>query len=333
MTKLPDTMTAISIREPGGPDVLQPVQLPVPKAGEGEVLIAVKAAGVNRPDVLQRVGGYPPPPGAPETPGLEVAGEIIAVGEGVSRWVVGDKVCALVSGGGYGEYVVADAGHCLPVPKAFSFEQAAALPETVFTVWHNVFQRGRLASGETFLLHGGTSGIGTVAIQLAKARGAKIITTAGSAEKCEACLKLGADVAINYREEDFVTRVKDATQGHGADVILDMVGGSYIQRNIKCAAADGRIVQIAFLGGSKADVDFTQLMLKRLTLTGSTLRARHRDFKQALAQEVEANVWPMIEQGAFAPVMHASFPLNEASRAHAMMEESKHIGKIVLQVG
>ncbi|MFD0915163.1 NAD(P)H-quinone oxidoreductase [Pseudahrensia aquimaris] len=332
MAELPTSMTAISIREPGGPDVLVPIALPVPAPSKGEVLIAVKAAGVNRPDVLQRLGGYPPPPGAPETPGLEISGEVVALGEGVSQWQNGDAVCALVSGGGYAEYAVADAGHCLAIPKGFSHNQAAALPETVFTVWHNVFQRGGLKSGESFLVHGGTSGIGTVAIQLAKARGATVFATAGSEEKCAACLDLGADLAINYRNEDFVERVKDATDGKGVDLTLDMVGGSYIQRNIIAAAMDGRIVQIAFLGGPKAEVNFTQLMLKRLTLTGSTLRARSREFKEALAQEVQREVWPLIETDKFAPVMHAEFPLVEAAKAHAMMEESKHVGKIVLSV-
>lgn len=329
---IPDTMTAISITQPGGPEVLQPVSLPVPEAKPGEVLIAVKAAGVNRPDVLQRLGGYPPPPGAPETPGLEVSGIVVAIGEGADLWSLGDCVCALVTGGGYGEYVCAHESHCLPLPENYSFEQAAALPETFFTVWHNVFQRGGLRSGESILIHGGTSGIGTTAIQLAKAFGARVFATAGSDEKCQACLDLGADCAINYRTEDFVARVKDQTQKRGVNVILDMVGGSYISRNMDAAAADGRIVQIAFLGGSKAEVDFTRLMLKRLTLTGSTLRARDTQFKAALTNELKEHVWPLLAAGTVAPVMHAQFPLSKAAAAHAMMEESKHVGKIVLTV-
>ncbi|MEO0546115.1 MAG: NAD(P)H-quinone oxidoreductase [Pseudomonadota bacterium] len=329
---IPDTMAAISITQPGGPDVLQPVSLPVPDVKPGEVLIAIKAAGVNRPDVLQRLGGYPPPPGAPETPGLEVSGVVVATGEDTSIWSVGDSVCALVTGGGYAEYVCAQQSHCLPIPEGYSFEQAAALPETFFTVWHNVFQRGALKSGESILIHGGTSGIGTTAIQLAKAFGARVFTTAGSDEKCQACLDLGAHCAINYRTEDFVAGVKDETQKRGVDVILDMVGGSYISRNMDAAATDGRIVQIAFLGGSKAEVDFTRLMLKRLTLTGSTLRARDIKFKAALAAELKEHVWPLLAAGEVAPVMHAQFPLAQATAAHTMMEESKHVGKIVLTV-
>ncbi|MEL6947705.1 MAG: NAD(P)H-quinone oxidoreductase [Pseudomonadota bacterium] len=341
LTPIPDTMTAIDIREPGGPDVLVPQTVAVPAPGPGEVLIRIVAAGVNRPDVLQRLGGYPPPPGAPTIPGLEVSGIVVATGSkkgaemgaGSDLWAVGDAVCALVTGGGYGEYVVAHESHCLPLPDGFSHAQAAALPETFFTVWHNVFQRGGLTKGETFLVHGGTSGIGTTAIQLAKAFGAQVFATAGSDEKCAACLDLGADRAINYHSEDFVKVVKQATDRRGVDLILDMVGGSYIARNIDAAAPDGRIVQIAFLGGSKAEVDFTKLMLKRLTLTGSTLRARDTAFKAALAAELKTHVWPLLNTATIAPVMHATFPLEDAAKAHAMMEESQHVGKIVLAVG
>lgn len=305
-TTLPGTMTAIDIQQPGGPDVLVPQSFAVPSVDGQDVLIQVIAAGVNRPDVLQRLGGYPPPPGAPTIPGLEVSGVVVACGDDATRWSLGDEVCALVTGGGYGEYVVAHESHCLPMPEGFSHMQAAALPETFFTVWHNVFQRGGLKAGETFLVHGGTSGIGTTAIQLAKAFGATVFATAGSDEKCEACLELGADHAINYRSADFVQMVKEATARRGVDLILDMVGGSYINRNIDAAAPDGRIVQIAFLGGAKAEVDFTKLMLKRLTLTGSTLRARDTAFKAALAAELHEKVWPLLEQGSVAPIMHAT---------------------------
>jgi len=329
-TTVPQSMEAVAITQPGGPDVLKPTTIAVPQPGAGEILIKVEAAGVNRPDVLQRLGSYPPPPGAPETPGLEVAGIVVACRADSSRWAIGDRVCALVTGGGYAQYACAHESHCLPVPRGFSFKQAAALPETFFTVWHNVFQRGGLKESESILIHGGTSGIGTTAIQLAKALCATVFATAGSTEKCRACLDLGADCAINYRTEDFVARVKQETAKRGVNVILDMVGGSYISRNMDAAAADGRIVQIAFLGGSKAEVDFTRLMLKRLTLTGSTLRARDTAFKAKLAAELFEHVWPLLEAGTVAPVMHAEFPLSEAASAHAMMEESKHIGKIVL---
>jgi len=324
-------MTAIEIREPGGPDVLVPASRPVPEPGPGEVLIRVAAAGVNRPDVLQRTGGYPPPPGASDIPGLEIAGEVVAVGEAAEGRAPGDMVMALVAGGGYAEYCTAPAAQCLPIPKGLDTIQAAAMPETFFTVWSNVFDRGRLASGETFLVHGGSSGIGTTAIQMARAFGARVFATAGSAEKCAACVELGAERAINYRDEDFVAVLRDATDGAGADVILDMVGGSYIARNIKALAPDGRLCQIAFLGGSKAEVDFTPMMLKRLTLTGSTLRPRPVAFKAAIARSLAEKVWPLVEKGQIKPIVHKIFPLAEAAAAHRLMESSAHIGKIVLK--
>ena len=327
---MPKTMRVIEISEPGGPEVLKPAERPVPQPGEGEVLIKVAAAGVNRPDCLQRQGSYPPPPGASEIPGLEVAGEIVAVGDGVSGPKVGDKVCALVTGGGYAEYCLAPAPQCLPIPKGYSMEQAAALPETFFTVWVNVFDRSGLQPGESFLVHGGTSGIGTTAIQLAKALGSRVFATAGSAEKVKACEDLGADRGINYREEDFVGVVKEATDGKGVDVILDMVGGSYIPRDIKAMAPDGRLSFIAFLEGPKAEVNFAAVMMKRLTITGSTLRARPVPVKAALAEALKQKVWPLLDAGKIAPVMAASFPLAEAAKAHALMESSGHIGKIVL---
>ncbi len=330
---LPATMTAIEIREPGDPEVLVPTRRPVPQPGKGEVLIKVAAAGVNRPDVLQRQGSYPPPPGASDIPGLELAGEVVALGEGVSAPKLGDQVCALVTGGGYAEYCVAPAPQCLPLPKGYSMEQAAALPETFFTVWVNVFERSGLKPGETLLVHGGTSGIGTTAIQLATALGSRVFATAGSAEKVKACEELGAERGINYREEDFVEVVKQATDGRGVDVILDMVGGDYIPRDIKALAEDGRLSFIAFLGGPKAEVNFMPLMLKRLTITGSTLRARPVEVKAALAAKLKEKVWPLLEAGRIAPVMAASFPLSEAAAAHALMESSDHIGKIVLTVG
>ncbi len=330
---LPATMTAIEIREPGDPEVLVPTRRPVPQPGKGEVLIKVAAAGVNRPDVLQRQGSYPPPPGASDIPGLELAGEVVALGEGVSAPKLGDQVCALVTGGGYAEYCVAPAPQCLPLPKGYSMEQAAALPETFFTVWVNVFERSGLKPGETLLVHGGTSGIGTTAIQLATALGSRVFATAGSAEKVKACEELGAERGINYREEDFVEVVKQATDGRGVDVILDMVGGDYIPRDIKALAEDGRLSFIAFLGGPKAEVNFMPLMLKRLTITGSTLRARPVEVKAALAAKLKEKVWPLLEAGRIAPVMAASFPLSEAAAAHALMESSGHIGKIVLTVG
>lgn len=331
--KLPAAMTAIAITEPGGPMVLKPEKRPLPQPGPGEILIKVKAAGVNRPDVLQRQGAYPPPPGASDLPGLEVAGEVAVLGDGVKRWRIGDAVTALTPGGGYAEFCLVSESNALPVPHGFTFTEAAAIPETFFTVWHNVFQRGGLKAGEVFLVHGGTSGIGTAAVQLAKAFGARVIATAGSAEKCEACTKLGADRAVNYRSEDFVAAVKDATGGKGADVILDMVGGDYIDRNYDAAAVDGRIVQIAFLQGAKASADFSKLMLKRLTHTGSTLRPRSVEFKAGIAAELERQVWPLLAERRIAPVMDMIFPLREAWRAHERMQEGEHIGKIVLDVG
>ena len=327
---LPATMTAIEIREPGGPEVLVPATRPLPEPGPGEVLIQVAAAGVNRPDVLQRLGNYPPPPGASDIPGLEIAGTVAALGPGVSELAVGDRVTALVTGGGYAEYCAAPVPQCLPIPKGLSAVEAAGMPETFFTVWTNVFDRGRLAAGETFLVHGGSSGIGTTAIQLAKAFGARVFATAGSAEKCRACEDLGAERAIDYREEDFVEIVKAATGGNGVNVILDMVGGDYIQRNIQALAPDGRLCYIAFLGGSKAEVDFLPMMLKRITISGSTLRARSVEFKGAIARNLKDKVWPLVEAGQVRPVVHASFALAEAAEAHRLMESSAHIGKIAL---
>ena len=332
MSKLPDRMMAIAIKSPGGPEVLVPEERPVPSPGPGEILVRVRAAGVNRPDVMQRKGQYPPPPGAPDIPGLEIAGEVAAAGNQVKRWKAGDKVCALVSGGGYAEYCVTDEATALPVPKGFSFVQAAALPETFMTVWHNVFERGALKSGETLLVHGGSSGIGTTAIMLAKQFGAKVIATAGSPEKCEACRKLGADVAIDYNKDDFVAATKQATGNNGADLILDMVGGDYVDRNFEAAAVDGRIVQIATQKGAKVTTDLRRLMLKRLTHTGSTLRARTVADKAAIARAVEARVWPLLDAGKVRPVIDSTYPLAQAADAHARMETSLHIGKIMLEV-
>ncbi|MBO6639737.1 MAG: NAD(P)H-quinone oxidoreductase [Roseitalea sp.] len=326
-------MNAIAITEPGGPKVLQLTECAIPEPGRGEVRIAVRAAGVNRPDVLQRMGAYPPPKGASELPGLEVSGTIDALGEDVSRWSVGNQVCALVPGGGYAEYCTVHASNCLPLPAGFTFAEAAAIPETFFTVWHNVFERGGLKLGETMLVHGGASGIGTTAIQLAVAFGAKVIVTAGTDDKCKACVELGAHRAINYQTEDFVEAVMNATEGRGADVILDMVGGDYIDRNYSAAAVDGRIVQIAFLKGRTVQADFSKLMMKRLTHTGSTLRARSVEFKARLASELDEAVWPLLEQRKVAPVIDMIFPLVDAWRAHERMEEGAHIGKIVLDVG
>jgi NADPH2:quinone reductase len=332
MPALPAEMTAIAIRAPGGPEMLVPEQRALPQPAAGEVLVKVAAAGVNRPDVVQRQGHYPPPKGATDIPGLEIAGEVVALGQGATRWKLGDRVMALVVGGGYAEYCPAHESHCLPVPAGLTLTEAAAIPETFFTVWHNTFERGRLEAGETLLVHGGSSGIGTTAIQLAKAFGARVITTAGSAEKCEACRKLGADVAVNYKSEDFVAATKSATGGKGADVILDMVGGDYIERNYEAAAVDGRIVQIAFLASPKATVDFRRIMMKRLTHTGSTLRARSVPDKGAIARAVEERVLPLIVAGKARPVMDSTFPLAQAAAAHARMEASAHIGKIVLVV-
>jgi NADPH2:quinone reductase len=332
MLSLPAEMTAIAIRAPGPPDVLVPQRRELPQPGEGEVLVKVAAAGVNRPDVMQRQGLYPPPKGATDIPGLEIAGEVVALGAGVTRWKRGDAVMALVVGGGYAEYCPAHESHALPLPPGLTRVEAAAIPETFFTVWHNVFERGRLQAGETLLVHGGSSGIGTAAIQLAKAFGARVITTAGSAEKCEACRRLGADVAVNYKSEDFVAATKAATAGHGADVVLDMVGGDYIERNYEAAAVEGRVVQIAFQGSPKATVDFRRIMLKRLTHTGSTLRARSVADKGAIARAVESHVLPLLAGGKVRPVIDTTFPLAQASAAHARMEASSHIGKIVLAV-
>jgi NADPH2:quinone reductase len=331
MAALPTTMTAIGIKAPGGPEVLAPEQRPVPVPGDGEILVKVEAAGVNRPDVMQRKGLYPPPPGAPDIPGLEIAGEIVALGSGVARWKAGDRVMALVGGGGYAQYALAHGSHAMPV-SGLSMVEAAAVPETFFTVWHNVFERGALKKGETLLVHGGSSGIGTTAIQLAKAFGARVVTTAGSEDKCEACRKLGADVAVNYKTEDFVAATKAATDGRGADVILDMVGGDYVGRNYEAAAVEGRIVQIAFMGSPKAEVNFMRLMLKRLHHTGSTLRARSTADKGAIRQAVEDNALPLLAAGKVKPLIYRTFPLAEASAAHALMESSAHIGKIVLTV-
>ena len=332
MTDLPATMTAIAISGPGGPEVLNVGLRLVPQPTDGEVLVKVAAAGVNRPDVLQRLGLYPPPAGAPDIPGLEIAGTVAMLGPNATRWRVGDRVTALVPGGGYGEYCTVHETNALALPEPLSFAQAACVPETVFTVWHNLFQRGGLKAGETALVHGGTSGIGTTAIQLAKAFGAKIIVTAGSDAKCRAAEDLGADKAVNYRSEDFVEVVRAQTGGAGADVILDMVGGDYVSRNYEAAAVEGRIVQIAFLKGPVAEADFRLLMVKRLTHTGSTLRARSVAFKADLAKTVEKAVWPLIADGRFRPVMDSEFALADAAGAHRRIDDPDHIGKIVLTV-
>lgn len=323
------TMSCIEISEPGGPDVLKVVSRPIPAPNPGEVLIRVACAGVNRPDVLQRQGNYPPPKDASDLPGLEVSGVVEQIGEGVTAVSPGDSVCALLSGGGYAEYVTTPADLCLPVPKGFDMVQAAALPETFFTVWHNVFQRGALKKGEAFLVHGGTSGIGTTAIQLAKAFGATVFATAGSAEKCRACLDLGADHAIDYTAEDYVSVVREKT-GKGVNVILDMVGGDYLGRDMKAMAPEARHVSIAFLKGSKVEIDFMPMMLKRLTFTGSVLRSRPVADKAAIALELRKQVWPLLDQGKVKPVIHKVFPLAEAAASHHLMESSAHIGKIVL---
>ena len=330
MSALPKNMTAIAIRAPGGADMLVPQERPLPQLAAGEVLVKVAAAGVNRPDVMQRQGLYPPPAGATDIPGLEIAGEVAALGSDVVRWKTGDRVMALVVGGGYAQFCAAHESHALPVPPRLTLTEAAAVPETFFTVWHNVFQRGRLTAGETLLVHGGSSGIGTTAIQLAKAFGARVIATAGSQEKCEACRRLGADTAINYKSEDFVAAAKAVTGGKGADVILDMVGGDYIERNYEAAAVEGRVVQIAFQDSPKATVDFRRIMLKRLTHTGSTLRARAIGDKAAIARGLEEHVLPLIAQGRVRPVIDSTFPLAQAGAAHRRMETSAHIGKIVL---
>ena len=326
---LPETMRAIQITKPGGPDALRPAEVPVPSPGPGQILIRVGWAGVNRPDALQRAGAYAPPPSASPLPGLEAAGTVAAIGPGVADWSIGDRVCALLPGGGYAEYAVTPAAHALPVPAGLGLREAACLPETCFTVWSNVVMRGGLKAGERFLVHGGSSGIGTTAIQIAAALGARVFATAGSAEKCAACLELGAERAINYRDEDFVAVL--AAEG-GADVILDMVGGDYIARNLKALAEDGRLVQIAFLQGPKAEINFAPLMTRRLTLTGSTLRPQSDLAKAGIARELRMHVWPMIAAGKLRPVMDSEFPLEEVARAHERIESSGHIGKIVLRV-
>lgn len=332
MEKPPAQMTVIGISKPGGPEVLVPESRPVPVPDTNEILIRVEVAGVNRPDLLQRIGNYPPPPGASDLPGLEVAGEVVALGEGVSRYKPGDKVMSLVSGGGYAQLCVAHESIAMAIPPGLSILEAGATPETLMTVWHNVFERGALKANETLLIHGGSSGIGTMAIQLAKAFGAKVIVTVGSKDKADACLTLGADHAINYRTHDFVAEVKALTSGGGADVILDMVGGDYIERNYAAAAIEGRIVQIAFLGGAKAAVNFGKLMVKRLHHTGSTLRPRSISDKAAIVSAIEAKVLPLMREGRIKPLIDSSFPLDKAADAHRRMETGSHIGKIVLTV-
>jgi putative PIG3 family NAD(P)H quinone oxidoreductase len=323
-------MIAIEISQPGDPEVLVPVERPRPEPAPGEVLIKVAAAGVNRPDVFQRRGRYPPPPGASDIPGLEVAGTVEQLGAGVRDVAVGDAVCALVAGGGYAEYCAAPAPQCLPVPRGLELVAAAAIPETFFTVWTNVFERGRLQANETLLVHGGSSGIGTTAIQLAHARGARVFATAGSPEKCAACERLGAERAINYRDEDFTAVVRELTGGRGVDVVLDMVGGDYFARNVDALAVEGRLVEIATLQGVKAELNIQTIMQRRLTITGSTLRARPIADKAAIAQAVHTHVWPLLESGAVKPIVHATFPLRDAAAAHRLMESSGHIGKLVL---
>ncbi|MHA1597132.1 MAG: NAD(P)H-quinone oxidoreductase [Alphaproteobacteria bacterium] len=324
---LPDTMTCMEITDDGG---LAEATRPLPVASPGEVLIEVEAAGVNRPDILQRQGLYPPPDGASDIPGLEIAGTVVALGDGVTDIKVGDEVCAQVTGGGYAEYCTAPAPQCLSIPSTLEMDEAAALPECFYTVWHNVFERAALQPGETLLIHGGSSGIGTTAIQMAHALGSKVITTAAFEEKCGACEVLGADLAINYNEQDFVEKAREFTGGRGVDVILDMVGGDYVQRNLKTLAPDGRLVNIAFLKGSKVEVDLMSLMLKRLTITGSTLRARPIEVKAAIANCLQETIWPLIEAEEITPFIHATFPLDEAMQAHELMESSEHIGKLVL---
>lgn len=329
---LPETMTAMGFDAPGGPEVFRPETLPVPRPGAGEVLIRVAFAGVNRPDVIQRQGFYPPPPGASPIPGLEIAGEVVAIGDDVPEEMLGQPICALVTGGGYAEYCLAHAGHCLPVPEGMAPAEAAALPETLFTVWHNVFERGWAREGETLLVHGGTSGIGTMATMLAKAFGLTVIVTCGDDAKCDAARELGADHAINYKTEDFVEQVKMITGGKGVELVLDMVSGGYVARNIDCLAPDGRHVTIAVLGGPKAEINMAKVMTKRLTLTGSTLRPRSAEFKRLLADEIARAAWPLFAEGKLRPVMDRTFPLREAGAAHAHMEAGDHIGKIVLEV-
>ncbi|MCP3969283.1 MAG: NAD(P)H-quinone oxidoreductase [Rhodobacteraceae bacterium] len=326
---MPKSMTAVEISEPGGPGVLRAATRPVPHPGHGQILIRVEWAGVNRPDALQRAGAYAPPPGASDLPGLETAGTVAALGPGVSQWAIGDRVCALLPGGGYGEYVATPAAHALPVPRGMGLREAACLPETFFTVWSNVFMRGGLRAGERFLVHGGSSGIGTTAIQLGQVFGARVFATAGSAEKCRACGDLGAERAINYRDEDFVEVMR--AEG-GANLILDMVGGGYIPRNVKALADEGRLVQIAFLSGPRVELNFAQLMVRRLTVTGSTLRPQSDLAKTRIAEELRVHVWPHLESGRIAPVMDSEFALTDAADAHARMEGGEHVGKIVLKV-
>lgn len=330
MAGLPQEMTVIRCVGFGDPEVLKPARVAVPAPGSGELLVRVEAAGVNRPDVFQRMGAYPPPPGAPDWPGLEIAGEVVAAGPDVRRFAVGQRVCALVAGGGYGEYCIAPEPQALPIPRGMSAVQAAALPETFFTVWTNVFERGRLKTGETFLVHGGSSGIGTTAIQLARVFGARVFCTVGGPDKQRACEALGAERAIDYRREDFVAVVKEATAGRGVDLVLDMVGGDYTPRNVEALAVEGRLVQIATLKGAKVTVNAAQLMAKRLTWTGSTLRPRSVEEKGAIARALEAEVWPLLAEGRVRPLIHDTFPLADAAKAHALMESSAHIGKIVL---
>ena len=330
---LPTSMNVVAIREPGGPDVLESVQRPVPVPGDGELLVRVAAASVNRPDVLQRQGRYSPPPGTSDLPGMDIAGTVIAAGPGTSRFREGNTLCALVAGGGYAEYCVAPEAQCLPIPAGPDFIGAAALPETVFTVWANVFEAGKLQSGESFLVHGGSSGIGTTAIALARAFGASVFATAGSEDKCRACVDLGASHAINYKEEDFAAAVHKATERRGVDVILDMVGGDYTPRNVASLATGGRLVQIAFLRGSRVEIEWSVVMQKQLVLTGSTLRPRSVAEKGRIALAVERHVWPLIEAGTFRPVIHTTFPLAHAKAAHELLESGTHIGKIVLTTG
>jgi NADPH2:quinone reductase len=331
MSELPPHIHIIEITAPGGPEMLKPAQRPMPKPAAGEVLIKVEAAGVNRPDVAQRKGEYPPPAGASDIPGLEIAGTVAALGAGVKQWKLGDKVCALVTGGGYADYCPAPEAQCLPVPKGLSMVEAAALPETYFTVWTNLMQRGGMKKGESVLIHGGSSGIGTTAIQIAKLFGAgQIFATAGSADKCQACVRLGATRAIDYKREDFVKVVKEETKNRGVDLILDMVCGPYVPRNLACLAVEGRVVVIALLGGNMSEVNFGALMMKRQTITGSTLRARSVEQKALIAEPLRREVWPLLEAGKLKPVIYKTFPLKEAAAAHALMESSEHIGKIVL---
>ena len=325
-------MIAVAITRPGPPEVLRPVELPMPQPGPREVLIRVAAAGVNRPDLMQREGKYPPPPGASDIPGLEVSGVIAGCGDKVARWREGDRVCALVSGGGYAEYCVAPDVQCLPLPGGVDIVAAAGIPETFFTVWMNVFERGRLRSGESFLVHGGTSGIGTTAIQMARAFGARVFATAGSGEKCAACQRLGAELAINYRTQDFAAVLMEATGGLGIDVILDMVGAPYFPRNIDLLASEGRLLQIAVLHGAKAEINLVKVLRRRLTISGSVLRARSVEEKGAIAAALETAVWPLVQDGKLRPVIYKTFPLKEAAEAHREMESGSHIGKILLTV-